>query len=309
MGLENLEALLKVSQGKYHTLSEEALDELELSGLISSSPPESVYWQWDVLSKIFHRGTQNIGDPSPVSHEDWSQASLQHSLSVPLKSEDLYYRVEGPLIPLCVHEQPLREISLKDVLMKRKTSRQFSGLAASFEDLSTLLYYAFGKVHEDDAVSELYVGLRKTSPSTGGLHPTEAFVVVHRVTGLAPGVYHYSVEYNSLILLNKVLSSEDMRRLFYDQPFAEDSAFGIFLTSRLDLIWKKYPHSRSYRDALIDVGHVSQTSLLIATALELDTWECGLFHDQKVSEYVGINGQSFAPFFFLCFGPSIGPIF
>jgi hypothetical protein len=38
----------------------------------------------------------------------------------------------------------------------------------------------------------------KTSPSGGARHPIEAYVLVRRVTGIRPGVYHYSVKRHAL---------------------------------------------------------------------------------------------------------------
>lgn len=48
-------------------------------------------------------------------------------------------------------------------------------------------------------------------------------------------------------------------------------AFGIYITARLNKYWWKYGHSITYRIMLLDIGHVSQTFSLAATALNFNT--------------------------------------
>lgn len=277
--------------------------ELEAAGLISSVPYAFYPWKWDTLSHIFHVGTQNIGDSKEVSAQEWAQAHIDYNLSVELESKDLFYHREGPRTPLLPNWKLLENMNVGEALLKRKTSRQFQLKPVDFEIASTLIYASFGTVHEDFSGNNPYfVGLRKTSPSGGGLHPTECFVIAWAIEGLAPGIYHYDVKTNSLTYCAEALSHHTLKLLFYGQPYADDCAFGLFLASRLDLIWKKYPHSRSYRDALIDTGLVTQTTLLTATALGLLTWETGLFNDNEVARILMLKDESFAPFFFMAFG-------
>lgn len=303
IGLEDFNILFKVLQGQYIDINPTILDELELAGLISPTPYFQDLWHWDLLSKIFHQGTQNIGDSKPVSEEAWTQAAIIHSLSVSLNQKDLFYTHPGYQIPLHPNASLFENAPFLETVLKRRTSRQFSGEPVDLSVLSTLLYYSFGAVHTEDLMTSLHVGLRKTSPSAGGLHPTEVFVVVFNVNGLKAGIYHYNVQNNALGCLATRLTQEELKCAFYDQPFMMGNAFGFFLASRLDLVWKKYPHSRSYRDALIELGHVSQTVLLTATALKMKNWLTGLFHDRTISNYLDINGVSFAPLFYICFGP------
>jgi hypothetical protein len=42
----------------------------------------------------------------------------------------------------------------------------------------------------------------------------------------------------------------------------------------------------------LDIGHVSQTFLNSSTALGLQTWISGAFHDTRVEEFLDINESS-----------------
>jgi hypothetical protein len=80
---------------------------------------------------------------------------------------------------------------LDEQLLQRYTGRNFD-LQASvpLEVAARLLHRAFG-AQEVRMVGPHASVLKKTSPSGGGLHPIEAFVLAQRVDGVAPGVYHY----------------------------------------------------------------------------------------------------------------------
>jgi nitroreductase len=56
-------------------------------------------------------------------------------------------------------------------------------------------------------------------------------------------------------------------------------------------MWK-YRHSHSYRVALFDAGHLSQTALLLATAVGIRTWVTAGFFDDEVRNALQIPPTS-----------------
>jgi len=202
----------------------------------------------------------------------------------------------------------LNSIDFLQVLTNRKTSRSFNGVSIGIEILATLLHVVFGDFHPEQDDYHKYgfrqVGLRKTSPSAGGLHPSEAYVLALNIEGLEQGIYHYQAHKHVLSLIQKEDVSLKLSKLLCGQYFAEQLSFGIFITSRFDKIWHKYPHSRAYRVALLDVGHLSQTFQLTATALGLQTWLSGVFLDTEVADLLHVEDETEQPLFFV--GAGVG---
>ena len=64
--------------------------------------------------------------------------------------------------------------------------------------------------------------------------------------------------------------------------FAEDLSAAIVLSCRFDKLMWKYRQSRSYRVALLDAGHLSQTAQLVATAVGIRTWLTAAFFNQEL---------------------------
>ncbi|HET9484480.1 MAG TPA: putative peptide maturation dehydrogenase, partial [Xanthomonadales bacterium] len=80
---------------------------------------------------------------------------------------------------------------LDTLLAKRVTCRNFdTGVALDAATFARILHRVYGaqdvvEIHPDNVV------MKKTSPSGGGLHPTDVYLIVQRVDGVAPGLYHY----------------------------------------------------------------------------------------------------------------------
>lgn len=279
--------------------------ELTEGALLCTQQPPKEEWGWDVLAQIYHIGTRdiatNLGELDP---QQWSKEYLEYCQGISQEAPDFHVKREGEIIELPSPKHDLlKNQNFLDVVKARKTCRSFTGKAVALESLSTLLYVSLGPLHdrwqdlEDNNLKVL--GVRKASPSGGGIHPEEAYIVAFNVEGLEPGVYHYDAQQHHLTLVKKGEFEKQVIELLLGQFFAKGLAFGIFLTSRFDKIWWKYPHSRAYRVALLDIGHASQTTLLTATALGLQTWLTGAFYDSKVEEFLGIKTSTESSIFFI----------
>lgn len=103
----------------------------------------------------------------------------------------------------------------------------------------------------------------RCNPSSGNLHPTEAYLVCGAVEGLhtAPAVYHYRSDMHGLERRN-VFDVDDWKKASVDFP---DGAFFVVLTS---IHWReawKYGE-RAYRYCQHDLGHAIATAAYSAAA-------------------------------------------
>ena len=166
-----------------------------------------------------------------------------------------------------------------------------------------MLYVTFGFIQKWNDVldSELQVtGLfRRTSPSGGSLHPTDGYLLVKNVTGLKSGIYFYDSQNHHLIYQNSLPDDFLFSQYLIGQFWADKLPFGVFCVSDFSMIWSKYPDARALRVGFMDVGHLSQTFLLSATALGLNTWLTGAFEDNKVHQLLNLPFDYHAPLLFL----------
>lgn len=309
--------LLEISSGSQPFFNSVIDQELLQADLVKLNSGE-IDWKWDPLSKIFHFGTQVTKDDIKNNCLDNPKGFISQYINYCESSiaemPQLFIEKKGSIVKLPDPDFTLfSHIDFLITLKKRRTSRSFNGKKISLLVLSTLLKVVFGEITESankdfKEIGFDRVGLRKTSPSGGGLHPTEAYLLVKNVDGLDEGIYHYRAHKHELSKISSVQNT-DLTEILCGQYFVDGLSFGIFLTSHLDKIWHKYQHSRAYRVALLDVGHISQTFQLVATALGLSTWLTGAFCDEEVIEILQLDNESEQPFFFVGAGYGCGSSF
>ncbi|NWA01154.1 SagB family peptide dehydrogenase [Pseudomonas gingeri] len=178
----------------------------------------------------------------------------------------------------------------------------------SRKDLGTLLYLSLGylKEREGDCAPTTPQAFkdRRSSPSGGGLNCTEGYVYIRNVEGIGSGFYYYHPDKHALIFIKCI--DDPLATLLQEQHFIGNLPFGIFITSRFDKMWWKYPHSQGYRVALLEAGHVSQTFQLTATALGFKTWITAALTERKIEQALNLSDLCEQPLLFVGAGYSNG---
>jgi len=163
--------------------------------------------------------------------------------------------------------------SLEEVVLKRRSRRNYVEKAVSLEVLSQVLWAAQG-------VTDPMSG-KRAAPSAGMTYPLVTYVVVGDAEKLSPGLYRYDVKQHSL---TKVLNGDLRAALAHaalDQEFIEDAAFSIVLSAIYERTTRRYGE-RGVRYVHMEIGHVGQNVYLQAEALRLGTVVVGAFHDDEV---------------------------
>ena len=273
-------------------------------------------WGWDCLSHIFHIGTQ-ISESEKNNIESQKNAYkdyIDYCKSIYNKIPELNIELTGKTLKLPSPDlNCLDKKSLLNVLLNRKTCRNFFAEPVDIKDISTTLWATFGSIHGEsrkdlEALGLEPIGYRRSSPSGGSLHPSEAYLISMRINGIPPGIYHYRSHKHELSIVRDHFIPQDLGSLLCEQNFANDLSYGIFITSRFDKLWWKYPHSRAYRVALLDIGCLIQTFQLVSTAQGIQTWPTGYFIDQSINNLLNISSSRESAMFFLGGGRGNGPV-
>lgn len=310
--LEHLQALIALSRGDAIPAGE-IFDALRAAGCTSHKEPPT--WGWDCLARIFHFGTQiRLAPGEQLPENDHSEGYLSYCAAIRTKAPQLTTELSGEIISLPEPDwSKLQKTSLGEVLKRRRTCREFYEREISITELSTALWVTFGAIHGED--DEEYreagletIGFRRSSPSGGSMQPSEPYLFAMRINGLEVGLYHYRSHSHQLSKLSNKLAPEKIGGVLCGQYCASELAYGIFVTSRFDKLWWKYPHSRSYRVALIDIGCLAQTFQLVCCAQRLESWITGYFFDCEINRILGLDPNRESVMFFLGAGHGAGSI-
>lgn len=214
----------------------------------------------------------------------------------------------APALPLA---QPTRS-GFDDWLAKRKTCRNFDSSAVlSANDFSTMLHRVWGVIGTLE-LAQGAIAVKKSSPAGGGLHAVEAYVLVQRVEGLEPGLYHYLPHTHEVAPL-RMLSGEESKRLAHQmvagQNWFEDAPVYVVMAARFDrLFWKYRRHTKAWRVAHLDAGHLSQTMYLSAADLGLGAFVTAAINDAVVEQALGLEPLQEGPICIVGFGPRLDEI-
>jgi SagB-type dehydrogenase family enzyme len=189
-----------------------------------------------------------------------------------------------------VPRQPLPSASLgpatlTEALARRRSRRTYAAAPLAVAELASLLHAAYGV---NGGIAGTAQSLRST-PSAGALYPLELYAACGRVDGLEPALYHYDPLDHALERLRAISFAEEIGPLTpYPELLAESAAVvvatAVFWRSRF-----KYG-ARAYRFALLEAGHLGQSLLLAAAALDLATTPVGGFYDRLVDRFVDVDG-------------------
>ncbi len=255
-----------------------------------------------MLSKIFHIGTQDLRENTPIySYTDFFFFFAVFKHKIAKNRPAMNKKLPGQVITLPdVSTEVLEKISLLEVLKKRKTCRNFYGKPIGLDKVSCMLKMCFGI---NPNISDEHAQ-RRFSPAGGALQASEGYLVSVRIQGLDPGIYYYDFLNHRLVVIQKIDLIDKISFLLKQQGFSEQLSFGIFVTSRFDKWAWKYKHSKVYRAALLDIGHISQNFQLIATALQIDPWLTAAMEDSQINQLLQLDNVSESVMFFL--GGGIG---
>lgn len=182
---------------------------------------------------------------------------------------------------------------LDEVLLRRYTGRNYDTSASlPLAVAARLLQRTFG-AQELRHIGPHANVLKKTSPSGGGLHPVEAFVLVQRVDGLAPGLYHYHPLDNTLVPLRATTQDEAAAlalQMVADQYWLAGAAMQVVMVGRVERsFWKYRNHQKAYRAMSLDAGHLSQTFYLLAAEAGLPAFITAAINDIDIETMLGLD--------------------
>lgn len=262
--------------------------------------------------------------PALIAHASggWGEVDIQarNEAGVMLSSQGLVdafgvaptpdYRrsPEAAALPLAA---PVRS-DFDDLLAARRTCRNFDGEAVlGHVEFATMMRRVWGAVGTRELAPGA-VAVKKNSPAGGGLHAVEAYVLVQRVEGLAPGLYHYlSMEHalEPMQALSPAEAAKWAHRFVAGQDWFNNVPVMVIMTARFDrLFWKYRRHTKAWRVVHLDVGHLSQTMYLSATELGLGCFVTAAISDRAVEEALDLPALREGPIALVGFGARSGKI-
>ena len=179
--------------------------------------------------------------------------------------------------------------TLKEALMRRRTSWDFHREVLTDEELEKYLAYSFGINDKEQNL--------KTYPSGGRLYPVEIYLVPTQKLAGKNRIFagDYCLKYNMHTRKLEKQSESNVRKV--DTlisatdigPFSFDKAqFLVCLAGNPEVMKKKY-HALTYRLMHDECGHIGQNMMLTAGMMDLNTVPLGGFFEDRIRELLEIR--------------------
>ncbi len=167
------------------------------------------------------------------------------------------------------------DISLEEVIFKRRSIRDYQSKSLSLDQLSQILWSGQGITDEKTKF--------RTAPSAGALYPLDIYIAVgdKGVEGLEVGSYHYIPQGHKI----EKLAGADFRvaimKAALEQEFIAQAPVVLVITGGYERTTKKYA-DRGKQYVHMEAGHVAQNIYLQAVALNLGTVTIGAFSEEEI---------------------------
>ncbi len=305
VGQEELGLLLSLPVDEWVDCDAELLDALVEKGLAvvegeatAATDERLAATEWNLYGALYHSRTRWRGvtvplETPPEVAEAFSETALREFVEHHGDPPPHFHTVPGAVGE---HELPVLEPQTEffRLLGERRTSRAFDTSRRLREDeLAVLLRAVFGAQGLSWVAGE-WAGVRRTSPSGGGLHPVEAYPLVLDVEGVAPGLYHYHSGRHTLALLEPLerTAARDLAVAFTcGQGYFGDAGLLVVLAARFERsFWKYRRHEKAYAVTLMDAGHLSQTFYLVCAELGLGAFVTAAVNNADIDERLGLDG-------------------
>jgi len=259
---------------------------------------------WRSASAVMHYASRWHGVDA-----DAAQRQIEES-----ENGDLLSRLGPPEPVVSEHVHPSARVALQrpgdspleQLLLRRVTCRNFDrNRSLSAAQFSSVLFRAWGARTVHDFAPNVPL-LKRGVPSAGGLHATEAYLLVQRVEGIAPGLYHYHPIDHALEPLRALDGSEAnalARSFVAGQEYFVDAHVMVIAASRFHrMFWKYRNHAKAYRALLLDIGHLSQAQYLAATEIGLAAFITAAINEVDIEQAFGLDPLEEGPLAVTGFG-------
>ena len=178
-------------------------------------------------------------------------------------------------------------MSVEKALVNRRSRRNFQDKAVSLNQLSQILWAAYGITLPVPDVPSLRGGLR-TTPSAGALYPLEIYVIIGKVEGIEPGIFRYISEEHKLIRIADGDVRIELSDAALGQQMIRQAPISIFYSAVFSRMTARYGE-RGIRYTYIELGHSAQNIYLQVESLGLGTVAIGAFDDSRVRQILNLS--------------------
>lgn len=180
------------------------------------------------------------------------------------------------------------QMPLLDVIKARRSKRIFNPFKpVPLQSLANILFAAAGTTERVDGIYGVLDYPLRASPSAGGLHCVDVYIVAFNVEGLDAGVYYYDYTVHGLGVICRPCYPHTLSESFTQGEF-KNAPVAVFLVADLSRGLWKYGKA-FYKYCLVDAGALAENMHLAAVAEGLSSVLVAGFNRKAVAASLGLE--------------------
>lgn len=187
-----------------------------------------------------------------------------------------------------------QDFSLPKLIASRHSRRSFGNKPITHQEISFLLWSAYGLVEGYATDRNTLISGSKTTPtetrsvpSAWSLYPYKIYLMSINITAIPRGIYLFNCLDGNLYKVGEVILP--VQKYFHTPSTQIDQAGAIFFMASQSDIVNYCSGERGYRYLLIEAGHIAQNLLLASTALKLGSIPLGGFDDLALNSLLKLE--------------------
>jgi SagB-type dehydrogenase family enzyme len=182
-------------------------------------------------------------------------------------------------------------VSIEHTLKNRRSTRRYLNKALTLNEISQILWAAYGVTYHREGMPDWLRGGLKTAPSAGATYPLEIYLLATNVDGLETGIYKYKPEGHKLIQLSKEDKREELYLLTNKNPMIKQAAASLIYSAVFSRTTKKYGNRGRERYVCMELGHSAENVYLQVVSLGIGTCVMGAFDDFRLKIFVNMTKE------------------
>ena len=245
----------------------------------------------DSLAILFHENSKF--DDISIRKQGYKIASFSNPYVTERSSQPFKCYSGCETIELSQYNNINKSDDFSNLIANRRSIRAYDkNYKVSLNEINTLLFNSYGVTFNSKIVGydiDGHIGLRNIV-SAGGLYPLEVYIVVFN-SHIKNGLYHYRPDTNILELIKEGAFVEELLKIVQAEPYVDmrSSCCAIITTGVIERLIIKYG-DRGYRFLMQEVGSFNQMVSLLAESINLGSCILGAFNDDKINNFIGIDG-------------------
>jgi len=180
--------------------------------------------------------------------------------------------------------------SFEEILLKRRTRRDFQKSSLSNAEISQILWAAYGLKEPERGKPQTGKAVR-TCPSAGALFPLEIYLIAGDIFDISSGFYHFIPDEHALELIHDKDLREDLYNYAYSREMIRTAPASLVYIAIESRVLDRFGERGRQRYIPMDIGHSAQNVYLQAEALGLGTCAIGAFDDEGLTRVLDLPAE------------------